>query len=63
MEEKGLLKSIWKEKTGKRNKRIYYITEEGENLLKTRLEMMKKRIKLLEQMVTYYNNVFLRKES
>jgi len=63
MEEKGLLKSIWKKKTGKRSKRIYYITEEGENLLKTRLKMMKKRIKLLEQMVTYYNNVFLRKES
>jgi len=63
MEEKGLLKSIWKKKTGKRNKRIYYITKEGENLLKTRLKIMKKRIKLLEQMVTYYNNVFLRKES
>jgi len=58
MEKKGLLKSQWKEKTGKRSKRVYYITEKGENLLKTRLKALKERIKILEQMVSYYDGVF-----
>jgi len=62
MEEKGLLTSQWKKEVGKRGKRIYRITEKGENLLKTRLEIMKKRIKLLERMVSYYDSVFLRKQ-
>jgi len=62
MEEKGLLTSQWKKEVGRKGKRIYHITEKGENLLKTRLEIMKKRIKLLEQMVSYYDSVFLRKQ-
>ena len=62
MEKKGLLSSQWKEEVGKKGKRIYSITEKGESLLKTRLEIMKKRIKLLEQMVSYYDSVFLRKQ-
>jgi len=62
MEEKGLLTSQWKKEVGRKGKRIYHITEKGESLLKTRLEIMKKRIKLLEQMVSYYDSVFLRKQ-
>ena len=63
MEKKGLLTSQWKKEVGKKGKRIYHITEKGEKLLKTRLETMKKRIKILEQMVSYYDHVFLKKQS
>jgi len=62
MEKKGLLASRWKERAGKRNRRIYNITEKGEKLLKARLKIMKERIKLLEQMVSYYNSVFLKNQ-
>jgi len=62
MEKKGLLTSRWKEGVGKRGKRIYRITEKGESLLKKRLEIMSKRIKLLEQMVSYYYRVFMKTE-
>jgi len=62
MEKKGLLISQWKKGEGRKGKRIYHITKNGENLLKTRLEIMRKRIKLLEQMVSYYDSVFLRKK-
>lgn len=62
MERKGLLKSKWSRDDGKRDKRIYNITEKGEKLLKQRLKMIKKRIRLLEQMVSYYDKVFSDKE-
>ena len=62
MEKKGLLTSQWKKKAEKRDRRVYSITEKGENLLKNRLKTMKKRIKLLEQMVSYYDRVFLEKQ-
>jgi len=58
MERKGLLKSRWSRGDNKRDKRIYSITKKGEELLKLRLRMMKKRIRLLEQMVSYYDEVF-----
>ena len=57
MEEKGLLRSEWKRETG-RGKRVYYITEKGKFVLVTRLKIMKKRLKVLEQMVSYYEHVF-----
>ncbi|HDM75930.1 MAG TPA: PadR family transcriptional regulator [Deltaproteobacteria bacterium] len=56
MEKKGLLTSQWNEKTGKKDKRVYYVTEKGERLLKTRLKIMKERIRLLEQMVSHYDS-------
>jgi len=62
MEKKGLLTSQWKERVGKRDRRVYNITEKGENLLKNRLKTMKKRMKLLELMVSYYDSVFLEKQ-
>ena len=58
MEKKGLLTSQWNERTGKRDRRIYHVTEKGESLLKTRLKIMKERIGLLEQMVSFYNSNF-----
>ena len=62
MERKGLLASRWKERTGKRDRRVYNITEEGEGLLRARLAVMRERIRLLEQMVSYYNSVFLERQ-
>ena len=62
-EKKGLLTTRWKEGVGKKGKRIYRITEKGESLLKKRLEIMSKRIKLLEQMVSYYYRVFMKTET
>ncbi|RLI40641.1 hypothetical protein DRO69_12635 [Candidatus Bathyarchaeota archaeon] len=56
MEKKGLLASQWNERTGKKDKRIYSVTEKGEMLLKVRLKIMKERIRLLEQMVSYYDS-------
>lgn len=57
MEQKGLLTSEWKkEKMGKKDRRVYNITEKGKSLLKVRLKIMKERMELLEQMVSYYES-------
>jgi len=57
MEQKGLLISEWKkEKMGKKDRRVYNITEKGKSLLKVRLKIMKERMELLEQMVSYYES-------
>jgi DNA-binding PadR family transcriptional regulator len=61
MEKKGLVTSKWNERTGKEDRRIYQITQKGENLLKTRFKMMKERLRLLKQMVSYRNNNFAEK--
>ena len=58
MEKKGLLTSQWNERTGKKDRRVYRITDQGEILLKTRLKIMKERIGLLERMISYYNSYF-----
>ena len=62
MEEKGLLVSQWERGARGRDRRVYSITKKGENLLKARLRALKARIKLLEQMVSYYDDVFLENE-
>ncbi|MFW6117655.1 MAG: PadR family transcriptional regulator [Thermoproteota archaeon] len=62
MEKNGLLTSRWNQRTGKKDIRIYHVTEKGEDLLRARLEIMKDRLKLLEQMVSYYHSKIAREK-
>lgn len=55
MEKKELLTSRWEKRPEKKDKRVYQITEEGKQLLATRLEVMQTRVKLIKQMLTYYD--------
>lgn len=55
MEKKELLTSTWEERPEKKDRRVYQLTEEGRQLLATRLEVMQTRLKLLKQMITYYD--------
>ncbi|NIQ08033.1 MAG: PadR family transcriptional regulator [Candidatus Korarchaeota archaeon] len=58
MEKKGLLTSAWDERPAKKDRRVYQITEEGEHLLASRLEVMQTRVKLLQKMLNYYDKHF-----
>ena len=58
MQEKGLLKSNWKESTNGPNKRIYQPTKKGEKQLKVWLEMIIERKPMIDNMVNFYNKHF-----
>lgn len=55
MDRKGLLTSAWEKRAEKKDRRIYKVTEEGEHLLTSRLEIMQQRVILLKQMLNYYD--------
>jgi len=57
MEKKGLLRSVWEEGKDERKRRIYYVTSQGESLLRERIKMIKKRIDILRQLISYYDSV------
>jgi len=58
MEEYGLLTSSHEESEEGRTRRTYTITEEGRQRLKTGLEYMLRRKRLLDQMDQYYRRHF-----
>ncbi len=58
MEKKGFVSSKWDSSTTKKDKRVYFITERGVEVLKIRLKAMKKRMKLLQQLMEYYDSEF-----
>ncbi|TRO54218.1 hypothetical protein E2P71_04735, partial [Candidatus Bathyarchaeota archaeon] len=58
MEEYGLLVSSQEESEEGRTRRIYEITEEGRERLKTGLEYMLLRKRFLDQMEEYYRRHF-----
>ncbi|NIQ04245.1 MAG: PadR family transcriptional regulator [Candidatus Korarchaeota archaeon] len=58
MEEHSVLTSEWEEKKGKKDRRIYHVTDKGEKLLKRGLLWLKKRIHVVQEMIKYYDRVF-----
>lgn len=58
MEKKGLLESDWKESDSGPDKRVYSITKEGREHLKSWLEMIKERKRMMEKMTRFYEEEF-----
>lgn len=58
MEEKGLLKSDWKESKSGPASREYKITNKGESYLKNWLEMIIERKRVMNKMVQFYYKHF-----
>lgn len=58
MEKRGLVKSVWKENDQKPNKRVYTITREGKEYLKMWLEFIIQRKKIINKLVSFYNENF-----
>lgn len=58
MEKKKLLKSGWEKNESGPDKRIYSITEEGREHLKSWLEMIRERKKMMEKMTRFYEKEF-----
>ena len=59
MEKKGLLRSEWKESDSGPDKRVYHATEEGREHLKSWLEMIKERKRMMEKMTSFYEEEFI----
>ncbi|MEF8874859.1 MAG: PadR family transcriptional regulator [Candidatus Thermoplasmatota archaeon] len=58
MEKKGLLESEWEESGSGPDKRVYSATEEGRERLKSWLEMIKERKRMMEKMTSFYEEEF-----
>lgn len=58
MEKKGLLKSYWEESESGPEKRVYNATKEGREHLKSWLEMIKERKRMMEKMTSFYEKEF-----
>lgn len=61
MEKRGLVKSTWKENKQKPDKRIYKITRNGMEYLKIWLEFIIQRKKIINKLVSFYNENFRKK--
>jgi len=58
LERSGLARSVWEENPSGPDRRIYRLTEEGEEVLKRRLSMLSERLPLLQRLIEYYENHF-----
>ncbi len=58
MEQENLLKSEWKESKSGPDSREYKITKKGKKFLKTWLEMVIERKKMIDKMIEFYKNQF-----
>jgi len=58
MEQENLLKSEWKKSKSGPDSREYKITKKGEEFLKTWLEMIIERKKMIDKMAKFYENKF-----
>lgn len=55
LEKRNILISTWEKGTTKIDRRIYSLTENGRLELKQGLEMIKKRRKLFDELIDYYD--------
>ncbi|MBM3291547.1 PadR family transcriptional regulator [Candidatus Bathyarchaeota archaeon] len=62
MEHHGLITSVWEEKASGPDRRVYTISTEGSEILKSGLEIMLKRKALLDDLAEYYKQKFQSKE-
>lgn len=58
MEENGLLVSKWKKGDGKPDKRVYKVSKKGEKLLKSWLEAVMGRKRMIDKMARFYRENF-----
>jgi PadR family transcriptional regulator PadR len=58
MEHHGLITSEWEEKVSGPDRRVYTITPEGSEILKSGLEIMLQRKALLDDLAEYYKQRF-----
>ena len=61
MENQGLLRSEWEKVESGPDRRIYELTDEGVEVLKSGLEAMVRRRKLTEDLVRFYEEKFMGK--
>ncbi len=58
MEENRVLESKWKEGKDRPDKKVYQVTEKGEEILKSWLEIVVERKKMMEKMAKFYKKHF-----
>jgi len=58
LEQRGLLTSRWEKKSSRADRRVYTITEEGKQFLSDGLEMVKKRRRLMDDLVRFFDDNF-----
>lgn len=58
MEKEGLLRSGWVKSDSGPDRRVYSITENGREHLKEWLEMIKKRKRMMEKILSFYDEEF-----
>lgn len=62
MEKKGLLKSKWEKTEGGPDRRVYTVTNEGVEALRTGLEAIAKRKLLFDDLARFYKEHFEKQE-
>jgi DNA-binding PadR family transcriptional regulator len=63
LEKAGLLESSWDEKSGRINRRIYTLSESGKFALIEGRKMVENQLIVLNEMKTFYDNHFIKRES
>ena len=58
MEDRSLVVSEWEKKESGADRRVYTLTEDGKKFLKEGLEMVKKRRRLMDNLIRFYNKNF-----
>jgi poly-beta-hydroxybutyrate-responsive repressor len=58
MEKEGIIKSTWEDNNSGPKSRVYKITKKGENYLKSWLEFVIERKKMIDKMVDFYKKYF-----
>ena len=58
MEDRSLVVSEWEKKDSGADRRVYTLTKAGKKVLKEGLEMVKKRRRLMDNLIRFYNKNF-----
>lgn len=61
MEERGMVTSEWEKMEAGADRRVYTLTEAGVRVLKEGLEMVKKRRRLMDSLIQFYDANFAEK--
>ena len=58
LEQRGLVASRWEKKASRADRRVYTIMQEGKEFLKEGLQMVKRRRRLMDSLVRFYDDNF-----
>jgi len=56
LEQRGLVASRWEKNASRADRRVYTITQEGKEFLKEGLQMAKRRRRLMDDLVRFYDD-------